>query len=57
MAEIGGLDQAEKEFDKDVLEIKSLVNKIGDLSKITFKQKNNFYMMKAIISLLHFMQN
>ena len=27
LAKIGGFDQAEKELDKDVLEIKSLVNK------------------------------
>ena len=42
LAKLGGLDQAEKEFDKDVLEIKSLVNKIDDLSKITLHQKNFF---------------
>ena len=28
---LGGLDGAKKELDKDVLETKSLVNKIGDL--------------------------
>ena len=39
LAKIGGLDQVEKEFDKDVLDNKSLVNKIGDISKITFEQK------------------
>ena len=39
LAKIGGLDQVEKQFDKDVLGNKSLVNKIGDISKITFEQK------------------
>ena len=39
LAKIGGLDQVEKEFDKDVLDNKSLVNKIGDKLKITFEQK------------------
>ena len=28
--------------DKNVIEIKNLVNKIGDLSKITFEQRNFF---------------
>ena len=31
-----------KEFDENVSEIKNLFKKIGDLSKITFKQKNFF---------------
>ena len=58
LTKIGGLDQAEKELDKDVFEIKSLVNKIGDLSKITLHQKKLFFCtMKAIISLTHFTQN
>ena len=43
LAKLGGLDQAEKELDKDVLETKSLVNKIGDLSKITLHQKKIFF--------------
>ena len=34
-----GIQQAEKELDKNVLEIKKLIQKIGDLSKIKFKQK------------------
>ena len=42
LADIGGVQQAEKELDKNVLEIKNLVQKIGDLSKIKFKQKNFF---------------
>ena len=58
LAKLGGLDQAEKELDKDVLEIKSLVNKIGDSSKITLHQKNFFFCaMKAIILTKHFTQN
>ena len=57
LAKLGGLDQAEKGVDKDVLEIKSLINKIGDLSKITLHQKNFFCMMKAIILTKHFTQN
>ena len=32
LAELGGIQQAEKELDKNVLEIKKLVQKIGDLS-------------------------
>ena len=42
LSKLGELDQAEKELDKDVLEIKSLVNKIGDSSKIILHQKNFF---------------
>ena len=34
--------QPEKELDKNVLEIKKLIQKIGDLSKIKFKLKNLF---------------
>ena len=30
--------QAENDLDKDVLEVKALETKIGDLSKLTFKQ-------------------
>ena len=37
-----GIQQAEKELDKNVLEIKKLIQKIGGLSKIKFKQKNFF---------------
>ena len=39
LADLGGIQKAEKELDKNVLEIKKLVQKIGDLSKIKFKQK------------------
>ena len=39
---LGGLDGAKKELDKDVSETKSLVNKIGDLWKITLHQKKFF---------------
>ena len=30
--------QAENDLDKDMLEVKALETKIGDLSKLTFKQ-------------------
>ena len=57
LSKLGELDQAEKELDKDVLEIKSLVNKIGDLSKIILHQKNFFYTMKATILTKRFTKN
>ena len=41
-ADLGVIQQAEKELDKNILKIKKLVQKIGDLSKIKFKQKNFF---------------
>ena len=44
MTNLGGIQQAEKELDKNVLEIKSLVKNIGDLSKILFKQKRFFFL-------------
>ena len=31
-----------KLFDKNIIKIKNLVNKMGDLSKITFEQRNFF---------------
>ena len=34
--------QSEKELDKNLLEVKKLIQKIGDLSKIKFKLKNLF---------------
>ena len=52
LEKLGGLDLAEKELDKDVLEIKSIVNKIGDCIKKTF-----FCKMKAIILTKDFTQN
>ena len=57
LAKLGRIQQAEKEFDEEVLEIKSLVKKIDDLSKITFKQKNFFCTMKAIILITDSIQN
>ena len=36
LEKLGGATQAENDFDKDVLEVKALVTKIGDLSKLTF---------------------
>ena len=42
LAKLGGLDRAEKDLDKDVLETGSLFNKIGDLSKNTLHQKTFF---------------
>ena len=57
LAKLDRLDQAEKELDKDVLEIKILVNKTGGLSKINLHQKIFFSMMKVIILTKHFVQN
>lgn len=42
LASLGGDKQAAKELDKNVLEIKNLVQKIGDLSKLKLEQKNFF---------------
>ena len=44
---LGGATQAKNDLDKDVLEVKALVTKIGHLSKLTFKQNFFLYMMKA----------
>ena len=33
---LGGATQTKNDLDKDVLEVKALVTKIGDLSKLTF---------------------
>ena len=38
LEKLGGATQAENDLDKDVLEVKALETKIGDLSKLTFKQ-------------------
>ena len=46
LEKLGGTTQAKNDLDNDVLEVKALVTKIGDLSKLTFKQKFFFYMMK-----------
>lgn len=48
MKKFGSLEQIEQDIDKGVLYVKNLVKKIGDLSKITFQQKNLFYMMIVI---------
>ena len=48
MKKFGGLEKIEQDIDKGVLYVKNLVKKIGDLSKITFQQKNLFYMMIVI---------
>ena len=42
LEKLGGASQAENDLDKGVLEVKALVTKTGDLSKLTFKQKNFF---------------
>ena len=47
LEKLGGATQAKNDLDKDLLEVKALITKIDDLSKLTFKQKKNFYMMKA----------
>ena len=46
LEKFGGATQAKNDLDKDVVEVKALVTKIGDLSELTFKHKN-FYMMKV----------
>ena len=43
LTNLGGIQQAEKELDKNSLKLKALVKKIGDLSKILFKQKKFFF--------------
>ena len=48
MKKFGSLEKIEQDIDKGVLYVKNLVKKIGDLSKITFQQKNLFYMMIVI---------
>ena len=57
LAKLGGIQQAEKEIDENVLEIENLVKKIGDLSKVTFKQKTFFCKMKAIILITYSTKN
>ena len=52
LADLGGIQRA-----KNILEIKKLVLKIGDVSKIMFKQKTFFCMMKAITLIAHSIQN
>ena len=42
LEKLGGATQAENDLDKDVL-VKALATKIGDLSKLTFKQNFFFY--------------
>ena len=42
LSKLGAIQQAEKEFNKSVLEVKDLVEKIGNLSDLTLKQKNFF---------------
>ena len=54
-AKLGGIQQAEKKLDKIVLEIKAILKKISDLSKILFKQKKIFCTMKAVILITHAM--
>ena len=39
LEKLGGATQAKNDLDKEVLEVKALVTKIVDLSKLTFKQK------------------
>ena len=57
LGKLGGIQQAEKEFDENVLEIKNLLKKIGNLSNITFKHKNFFCTMKSIILVTYSIQN
>ena len=43
LEKLGGTTQAKNDLDNHVLEVKALVTKIGDLSKLTFKQ--NFFFL------------
>ena len=47
LEKLGGAIQVENDLDKDVLKVKAFVTKTSDLSRLTFKQKKNFYTMKA----------
>ena len=42
LSRYGGLAKAKRLFDKNVTPIKSLVEKIGDLSRLTLDQRNYF---------------
>ena len=42
MSSLGGLNEAKKLLDKNVIPIKNLAEKIGDLSKLMLEQKNYF---------------
>ena len=42
LSKLGGIQPAEKEFNTNVLEVKDLVEKVGNLSDLTLKQKNFF---------------
>ena len=42
LSSLGGLDETKKLFSKNMTSIKNLVEKIGDLSKLTLEQKNYF---------------
>ena len=42
LSKLGGIQQAERELDKNVLEVKDLVEEIGNISDLTLKQKNFF---------------
>ena len=42
LSKLGGIQQAEKELDENVLEVKDLVEEIGNISDFTLKQKNFF---------------
>ena len=42
LSSLGGLDEAIKLLDKNMISIKNLVEKIDDLSKLTIEQKNYF---------------
>ena len=48
-------NKLKKKLDKIVLEIKAILKKISDLSKILFKQKKIFCTMKAVILITHAM--
>ena len=42
LSSLGGLDEVKKLFSKNVTPVKNLVEKIGDLLKLTLEQKNYF---------------
>ena len=57
LAKVGGIQQAEKEFDENVLEIKNLVKNRRFIKHYILNKKTFFCMMKAIILTTHSIQN
>ena len=57
LTNLRGIQQTEKELDKNILKIKALVKEIGDLSKFYLNKKTFFCIMKTIILTTHSIQN